>query len=248
MSDVTSTMRHAWLLALTGGMAVSDNPWNREWSAANQAKLKKAVDFHYELGPYLHSCAIDSHTTGYPHTMTPLPVAFPDDTGTYNLASSGSRQFEWMIGPSLLAAPLLNNKYGSTTLMNIYLPAGTWIDIETGTAHTGPTTLTNFDMPLDKTPVFIGGKGVYVSRTDEASPLKAVVFPIATGGSSYTFTHPDGTSTSTIVNNNSGWKTGTLVVTNTTTTLPVTFTPDATTGAIRFEILPGSDYALSGGD
>lgn len=33
--------------------------------------------------------------------------------------------------------------------MTIYLPAGKWIDIKTGTSYTGPTTLTNFNMPLD---------------------------------------------------------------------------------------------------
>ncbi len=247
MRNVTSTIRHAWLLALTAGMAVSDSPWNRGWSASDQAKLKKAINFHYGLGPYLHSCAADSHTTGYPHTMTPLPIAFPDDANTYNLASRDRRQFEWMIGPSLLAAPLLHNNYGSTSLMNIYLPAGTWIDIETGEVHTGPTTLTDFDMPLEKTPVFVGGKGVLVRRLSDALPLKAVIYPIATGGSSYTFTYPDGNSTSTIVNNNTGWNVAALQITDTTAGSPVPFDVDAATGAISFDLTAGHDYALSGG-
>jgi hypothetical protein len=248
MGNVTSTMRHAWLLGLTGGMAVSNSPWNSGWSAANQAKLKKAIDFHYAIGPYLYSCAVDSHETGYPHTMTPLPVAFPDDAGTYNLASSGSRQFQWMIGPSLLAAPLLHNNYGSTSLMNIYLPDGKWIDIETGTSYTGPTTLTNFNMPLDKTPVFVGGKGVYVSRTDDASPLQAVVFPIANGGSTYTFTHPDGIGKSTFTNNNTGWNTASLIVTDTTTSSPVSFSVNPVTGAVSFDATAGHDFELSEGN
>jgi hypothetical protein len=247
MSNVTSTMRHSWLLALTAGMAVSNSPWNAGWSAENKAKLKKAIDFHYQIGPYLHSCAVDSHTTGYPHTMTPLPVAFPEDPATYNLASSDNRQFQWMIGPSLLAAPLLHDSYSTSSLMNIYLPAGTWIDIETGAVHTGPTTLTDFDMPLDKVPVFVGGKGIHVSRIDDASPLQAIVYPIATGGSSYTFTHPDGTSTSTVVNDNTGWNAATLNVTDTSAGSPASFTADATTGAIRFDLLPGHSYALGGG-
>lgn len=183
MKNLTSSMRHAWMLSLTAGMAVSDSPWHHNWSDADQAKLKKAIAFHYEIGPYLYSCAVDSHATGYPHTLTPLPIAFPNDPGTYDLASSGNRQFQWMIGPSLLAAPLLHNKFGSSNLLDIYLPAGKWIDIETGTVHTGSITLTDFSMPLEKTPVFVGGKGVYVSRKNDSSPLQAVVFPIATGGS-----------------------------------------------------------------
>jgi hypothetical protein len=248
MRNVTSTLRHAWLLSLTAGMAVSDSPWNRKWSAADQAKFKKAIDFHYEIGPYLHSCAVDSHATGYPHTMTPLPVAFPDDPETHKLASSGKRQFQWMIGPSLLATPLLHDQYATSTRLNIHLPAGKWIDIETGDVHTGPATLRDFNMPLDKIPVFVGGKGVYVSRIDDGVPLQAVVFPVANGGSSYTFTHPDGTSTSTVVNGNTGWNAATLKVTNTTTGSPVAFTADSATGAIRFDLLPGNSYALGGGD
>jgi alpha-glucosidase (family GH31 glycosyl hydrolase) len=248
MSDVTTTMRHAWLLALTAGMAVSDSPWNRNWSAADGAKLKKAIDFHYQIGPYLHSCALDSHTSGYPHTMTPLPIAFPDDANTYNLASSSARQFQWMIGPSLLAAPLLHRNYAKSSKMNIYLPEGKWIDFETGTAYTGPQTLAKFDMPLDKVPVFVGGKGVLVSRPAETSALAAIVYPIAIGGSTYDFTHPDGISTSAIINNNTGWNPATLKVTNTTAASPVPFTTDPITRAIRFEILPGIDYELSQGD
>lgn len=102
-------------------------------------------------------------------------------------------------------------------------------------------------MPLGKTPVFVGGKGVYVSRTDDASPLQAVVFPIATGGSSCTFTHPDGTSKSTVVNDNTGWYKAILTVTDTTTGSPTKFTIDSTTGAIRFDLQPGHSYRLGGG-
>lgn len=248
MGNVTSSLRHAWLLSLTAGLAVSDSPWNHSWSAPDQAKLKKIVDFHYELGPYLHSAAIDSHATGYPHTMTPLPIAFPDDPNTYNLASSTARQFEWMIGPSLLAAPLLHANYASSSDLDIYLPAGSWIDIETGTQYLGPTTLGNFNMPLDKTPVFVGGKGVYISRNNPSATLDAVVFPIANGGSTYTFTHPDGSSTSTITNNNTGWNTATILVTNTTLSTPVAHTADPTTGSIRFPITAGHDYMLTAGN
>jgi len=102
-------------------------------------------------------------------------------------------------------------------------------------------------MPLDKVPVFVGGKGVYVTRVDDSSPLQAIVYPIATGGSSYTFTHPDGTSTSTVVNDNTGWNAATLNVTDTSAGSPASFTADAATGAIRFDLLPGHSYALGGG-
>ena len=179
MADTTATMRHAWLLALTAGMAVSDSPWNQGWPEADQAKLKKAIDFHHAIGPYLYSAAVESHTTGYPHTMTPLPIAFPSDANTYNLASSANQQFQWMIGSSLLATPLLHEKYSKTNLMSIYLPAGTWSDFDTGTTYNGPTTLTEFGMPLDKTPVFVGGKGILLLRDPQDNHCYVEVYPVS---------------------------------------------------------------------
>jgi len=247
MSNVTSSLRHAWLLSLTAGMAVSDSPWNKGWSASNEAKFKKTTDFHYAIGPYMHSAAVDSHATGYPHTMTPLPIAFPQDTNTHNLASSSNRQFEWMIGPSLLAAPLLHSNYSSTSLMNVYLPAGKWIDYETGQVYQGPTTLSDFNMPLDKTPVFVGGKGILVLRDTSTQALAANIFPIANNGTSYTFTHPDGTSQSTFTNNNTGWNAASLIVTDTTASLLQSFTVNPTTGAISFDIIAGHNYEVTGG-
>lgn len=161
--------------------------------------------------------------------------------------SAVRQKFYYFIGPSLLAATLLHENFKKSNRSNIYLPAGKWVDIETGNVHSGPATLTGHDMSLEKIPVFIGGKGVYVSRIDDASPLQAVVFPIATGGSRYTFTHPDGTSKSTVVNGNTGWNPATLKVTDATTGSPSTFTSDAITGAIRFALLTGHSYTLGGG-
>ena len=179
MDDVVSTMRHAWLLALTAGMAVSDSPWNRGWSDEDQAKLKKAVEFHYAIGPYLYSSAVDSFNTGYPYTMTPLPIAFPDDSNTYNLASDTTRQFQWMIGSSLLAAPLLHDNYNNTSLMNIYLPQGRWILFDTGEVFEGPQTLTDFAMPLDQPPVFVGGTGILLLRDPKDDHLYAEVYSVS---------------------------------------------------------------------
>jgi alpha-glucosidase (family GH31 glycosyl hydrolase) len=187
MGDVASTMRHAWLLALTGGMAVSDSPWNRGWSDSDQTDLKKAVDFHYELGPYLYSSAVESHNTGYPHTMTPLPIAFPDDPNTYDLASSANRQFQWMIGAALLAAPLLTKEYKTSNKMNIYLPEGRWIQYGTGEIYEGPGTLEDFNMPLEQVPAFIGGKGILLLRAPQDDALSMEVYSVSPTDTTHTF-------------------------------------------------------------
>jgi alpha-glucosidase (family GH31 glycosyl hydrolase) len=176
--------------------------------------------------------------------MTPLPIAFPGDTDTYNLASRSSRQFQWMIGPSLLAAPLLHDNYAKTSLMSIYLPAGTWIDIETGATYKGPMMLKDFEMPIEKIPLFVGGKGIFVRRLSDALPLKAVVYPVATADFSYTFTYPDGASTSTIVKKSTDWPRAALQVTDTTTGQAVAVDVDPDTKAISFDLTAGHDYTL----
>ena len=247
MKFKTSTLRHAWLLSLTSGLALSDSPWNKGWSEQDQAIFKKTIDFHYALGPYLYSCAVDSYKTGYPHTLTPLPIAYPGDNSTDNLASKSKQQFQWMIGPSLLATPLLHSNYGKTEKMNIYLPAGKWMDYETGQIHQGPKTLTDFHMPLEKTPVFIGGKGIIIQRTNDKAPLKAVIYPVSKEGTTHTFTHPDNTSTSTITNNTDGWNPQTLNVHDTTANSTVSFKTHNVTNAISFDLKKGHNYELIGG-
>ena len=247
MGNVNRTLRHGWFLSLTAGYAFSNSPWNEGWSTEDQDKFKKIYDFHYRYAPYMYSAAVDSHNTGYPYTMTPLHIAFPQDIATYNLANSTNKQFEWLIGESMLATPVLADNSGNSTTLNVYLPPGTWIDYETGDQYTGPTTLNSFSIPHNKTPVFVGGKGVVIQRISSVAPFKAAVFPIANGGSSYTFHHPDG-GDSTITNSNTGWNFTTLVVTNTTTGSPVSFSTNGTTGAITFDIVPGNNYELSGGN
>ncbi len=170
-------IRHAWFSALTAGMAVGAEPWH--WPDEHQRTLRKAIDFHLALTPYLYSAAWDSYATGYPYTMTPLPIAFPGDSNTYNLASNATQQFQWIIGPSLLAAPLLHNNYKRTSLMNIYLPEGRWILFDVGEVFEGPQTLTDFAMPLDQAPVFVGGAGILLLRDPKDDHLYAEVYSVS---------------------------------------------------------------------
>lgn len=76
-----------------------------------------------------------------------------------NLASKLGN-FEWIIGESILATPLHKNHESGK--MDVYLPQGNWYDYEDGKKYQGPTTLENFEIPFDKIPVFIGGKGVLI--------------------------------------------------------------------------------------
>lgn len=236
--------RHAWLSALTAGMSMGAEPWT--WSAEDQASLEKAIRFHAALAPYLYSAAMDSYTTGYPHTLTPLPIAFPDDAHTYDLARHETQQYAWMVGPNLLATPFLRSDYRTNDRMEIYLPAGEWLDYDTGERFTGPQTLEGFAMPADKTPCFVGGDGVLVLR-GPAEQLSAVVYPLTPQPGEFRFVYPDGVGRTRILKANAGWDADSLRIVDSTDGAEVAFTRNAANGALRFAIEPGHDYRITGG-
>jgi alpha-glucosidase (family GH31 glycosyl hydrolase) len=252
-SSTTSKMfreyyvRNAMLAAVSAGMSFGRGPWLLEHPEYEAIALK-AARWHDRYAPYIFSAAIASHESGYPHTMTPLHIAFSKDPETYDLISRERQQYQWMLGPSMLAAPLFGNDFETAESRDVYLPEGRWIDYETGTAYQGPTTLKSFPMPRARIPVFIGGKGVIVGKaTDIPSALEAEVFPVTQGLSEYTYTHVDGVTKTRITNNNTGWNQATLKIRDVTADQEVAYVFDPVRSSFRFRIAPGHDYRLSGG-
>lgn len=235
-------VRNAMFNALTPSMAFGRGPWTLEYAPFEQA-ARKAADFHSALHPYIYDAVLDGHTTGYPSAMTPLPIAYPNDENTYGLAAHDGRRYEWLLGDSLLATPVFGRDFDTAQTRDVYLPAGTWIDYETGARFTGPATLDDYALGVDRVPAFVGGKGVLVTRAGDG--LAAKVFPVTRGRSTYEWT--DGRRASTIVNANSGWDADTLTLTDTTTRRQVEFTVDRVTGALSFPLVAGHDYRLTGG-
>lgn len=133
----------------------------------------------------------------------------------------------------------MGRDFDTAQTRDVYLPAGTWIDYETGARFTGPATLDDYPLGTDRIPAFVGGKGVLVTRAG------AQIFPVTHGRSTYEWT--DGRRTSTVVNANTGWDTRSLVLTDTTAHRRVTFTVDGVTGALSFPFTAGHDYVLTGG-
>ena len=223
-------VRQGWLMALTAGLSVAEDPFF--WTAEQQAVFKNPIDFHYRFGPYLYDAAMKSYETGYPATMTPLGVAYPDDEDALV-----PPHYQWMAGESLLCAPLVKNYQSGK--MDIYLPEGIWFDYDKGKKYEGPQMLRDFAMPVEKTPCFVGGKGVLVTRESDDAPLRAKIFPVDTPSKEFTFHHPDGTSVST-VRLRSGGDAG---VWNAGTGKAVSFEVAPDSGAISFVLQPGIDYA-----
>lgn len=226
-------MRVAQFDSVCPSMAVGMGPWNFG-SAEVEKVMLGAAQLHDRLLPYIYSAALDAYETGFPWTMAPLPLVFPDDPKVYDRENTTVRGYEWMFGPSLLACPLYGDDYATAATRDVYLPAGKWMDYDTGKVYQGPTLLKDFALPPSKTPLFVGGKGVVVENG-----LKAVVYPIATGA--YQFTHRDSART-TITTAYTAWDN--VTVTDITANQPVKFDREPKTGAIRFAITSGHNYEI----
>lgn len=233
-------VRHSLLAAVSAGMAFGKEPWTKSAAASNA--MKNAADWHYKYSPYIYSAALQSYETGYPYTLTPLNIAYPNDANTYNLTNNN--KWEWMLGESLLAHPAFAN---GGWLRDVYLPAGTWIDYNTKQTYQGPVTLSSYSHTQDQIPVFVGGKGVLISR-DLVDPnlFSAEVWPVAADGSVYIYRHIDGTTISTITNNNTGWNPGQMIIRDLTSGQNVSF-QCGTDNVFRFILIPGHNYELTGG-
>jgi alpha-glucosidase (family GH31 glycosyl hydrolase) len=188
---------------------------------------------------------MQSYETGYPHTVTPLPIAYPDDAATYDLTSRKSKQYEWLLGPSLLAAPVFGSDYDTARSRDVYLPDGRWMDYETGEVFTGPTTLKDYPRALDAMPLFVGRTGIIVEQ-DDAGKLWAEIYPQVADGSAYTFVDRDSQRRSVITVDG---PLGDAAVVKVQAASGAAVKTDATRDgrSVRFELRPGVDYRVGAG-
>lgn len=157
-------MRNAQWASLHSSMGMGQPPWS-----FNDAQVEKvmlgAAKLHEQLHPYLYSQAVRWFHDGYPWTMTPLPIAYPQEEGSYNRDNDKVRSYEWMIGDALLAMPLYGNDYETANARDIYLPPGDWMDYDTGEHYKGGQTLKGFSLPVGKSPLLVGGTGIVVEKS-----------------------------------------------------------------------------------
>ena len=200
-NNVQYIERHAKLQATTAAIGLGVEPWRYDQNVAD--RILRAVRWHARYRPFFHSAALKSWRSGFPHTLTPLPIALPDDVFTHSLHER--KMWQWMIDTNLLAHPLLDD--GNTTWRkDVYLPSGEWIDVNTGERYAGPLTIADYDHSDIVVPIFVGGSGILVTESHVSGALIAEVWPVArTGGSTaYEFSHaaqsaPGEELTSTIV-------------------------------------------------
>jgi alpha-D-xyloside xylohydrolase len=104
---------------------------------------RDSILLHYELFPYLYSLARTSSRTGAP-ILQPLGLQYPDDEQAWQ------HDLELLVGRDLLAAPVTS----STPVTQVYLPAGSWVDLFRGETQKGGRTISR-GTPLEEFPLYL---------------------------------------------------------------------------------------------
>jgi alpha-glucosidase len=134
--------------------------------------MRRAIDLRYRLIPYYYSLAHETFATGLP-LMRPLVMEFPNDPRVANLTD------EWLMGRSLLAAPVLQ----AGGKRPVYLPAGEWYVFGTNQVVSGNRTLA-VTAALHEIPAYVRagtilplGPVVQHTAALPGGPLEVQVYP-----------------------------------------------------------------------
>ncbi|HEY0307812.1 MAG TPA: TIM-barrel domain-containing protein [Acidobacteriaceae bacterium] len=229
--------RNAQWATLHSSMGVGEPPWSFA-DAKVGATMLAATKLHARLQPYIYAQALRFVEDGYPWTMTPLPIAFPGDAKVYGRENAKVRGYEWMIGDALLAAPLYGDDYATATTRDVYLPAGEWMEYDSGMVHKGPVMLKQYPLPVEKTPLFVGGNGIVIETGKDG--LVGRVYPVSRGAVTMEFRYPDGVSRSMIDVDVQDWK-----QVHVEDAAGHTVTASWVRHALEFAIQPGSSYRIT---
>ena len=135
-------------LSRSHGQATPREPW--VFSDAAQNAFRKISSLRYRLLPYLYSVAWETHFTGLP-MMRPMLLEFQEDFTVRDIST------QYMLGEALLVAPYFDQK-----IHRVYLPAGSWLDLNTRERIAGGRWITA-EKKLDVIPLYL--------RENSALPL-----------------------------------------------------------------------------
>ncbi|MFF7633404.1 TIM-barrel domain-containing protein [Kitasatospora sp. NPDC008050] len=173
------------------GWATSDKqPWR--FGAPYTAINNRYLQLKERLLPYFYTLSAQAHQSGV-GAVRPLVLDYPNDPNTWGDAA----KYEFLSGDDFLVAPVYD---GSQTRSGIYLPKGTWVDYWSGKTYQGPTTINNYQAPLDTLPLFVKGgsivpmwpQGTLSWQTRDTGKLGYDIY--AQGQADYTLYEDDGTT------------------------------------------------------
>ncbi len=149
--------------------------------------IRECINLRYRLLRYLYSLAWVASQTGIP-IMRPLVLEFQNDSFSHMVDD------EFMIGPFLLVAPLLEKNASSR---RVYLPDGVWFDFNTNRGFQGPTII-DVNAELSTVPIYVRGgscipMGDVTQHTgEEQGDLQLLVY--SDGSSTFMLYEDDGIS------------------------------------------------------
>jgi alpha-glucosidase (family GH31 glycosyl hydrolase) len=128
----------------TSPLGVSNFAGSRTYDPETVRLYRQAVELHQRLAPYILD-QVDRATADGEPIMKPIFFDFPTDPASYTVDD------EWLLGDSLLAAPVL----GDGELRDVHLPPGRWFDVARGRVVSGPAELSGYRADLATVPLFV---------------------------------------------------------------------------------------------
>ena len=164
--------------------ALNKEPW--AFDQATQQRLANVINGRYTLVPYIYTMARKTYETGIA-LCRPLYYDSPEAKEAYE------QKEEFMFGDNMLIAPITDevSKEDGYATVKVWLPAGEWLEYETGALLEGGKTHER-RFTMDEYPVYVKagsiipyfGKLKNLSGTEQALTVR--VFP---GGDKGEFTY-----------------------------------------------------------
>ncbi len=159
-------MRWAEYGAFTPTMEIlsttNKQPWDWDAKTGGTQALdvyRKYAVLHMSLFPYRYAAAQEASKTGMP-IMRALVL------GNQNDDRARMAKDEYMFGPSLLVAPVVDEN----TRRVVYLPQGEWVDYWTGTETSGGKAVVK-DAPVDVLPLWVKAGAVIAKIPEDVMTL-----------------------------------------------------------------------------
>jgi hypothetical protein len=139
------------------GIAIPEKPRPQVWDADQIANWRRYTKLRTQLYPYIAAADAAYRRTGIP-IMRHLALRWPDDP------NAAAREDEFLFGPDLLAAPVLEPE---ATERELYLPPGRWIEFWRAIAYEEETG----DLALGSAPLLRGKQTRTVGAPPDELPL-----------------------------------------------------------------------------